>query len=166
MGCYGGGLVLCTARHVRCNIASITHWQLMWTTLHPLKCLNLCKHSFYDCVGVKSQNKEIWKSWSWSGNLNKTVVRIRSGLFKMCWILPGSSPEIRILYTSGVYTVLVIWLWLDSSKSWFLPDSIWKKFSWLRLGGLVTLTQQKWLGNITAAILPYPQQLSCIVGSC
>jgi len=75
----------------------------MWTavTLHPSKCLNLCKNSFYDCVGVKSQNNESWKSWSWSGNLNKSIVRIRSGLIKMCWILPHSSPEIRILYTSA-----------------------------------------------------------------
>ena len=53
------------------------------------------------------QNNEIWKSWS--GNLNKTVVRIRSGLFKMCWILPDSSPEIRILYTSGNYPAAVGW---------------------------------------------------------
>jgi len=93
-----GGLVLCSAWHVRCNSASFKHLQLMWTTLHPS---NLCKNSFYDCAGVKSQNNEIWKSWSWPGNLNKTVVRIRSGLFKMCWILPDSRPEIRILYTSG-----------------------------------------------------------------
>ena len=99
MGCCGGGLVLCSAWHVRCNSASFTHLQLMWTTLHPL---NLCKNSFCDSVGVKSQNNEIWKSWSWSGNLNKTVVGIRSGLFKMCWILPDSSPEIQILYTSAL----------------------------------------------------------------
>ena len=96
MGCYGDGLVLCSACHARCNSASFIHWQLMWTTLYPL---NIFKNSFYDYVGVKSQNDEIWKSWSWSRNLNKTVARIRSGLFKMCWILPDSSPEIRILYS-------------------------------------------------------------------
>jgi len=100
MGCYGGGLVLCSAWYVRCNSASFAHLQLMWTTLHPL---NLYKNSFYDCVGVKSQNNEIWKSWSWSGNLNKTVVRIRSGLFTMCWIQPDSSPEILILLISALH---------------------------------------------------------------
>ena len=73
-GCYGGGLVLCSARHVRCNSASFTHLQLMWTALHLW---NLCKNSFFDCGGVKSQNNEIWKCWSWSGHLNKTVVLIR-----------------------------------------------------------------------------------------
>ena len=42
--------------------------------------------------------RQILKQWnlkSWSWNLNKTVVRIRSSLFKMCWILPDSNPEIR-----------------------------------------------------------------------
>jgi len=50
-------------------------------------------------VLASNSKNEIWKYWSWSGNL-KTVVLIRSGLFNMCWILPDSSPEIRILYTS------------------------------------------------------------------
>jgi len=93
MRCYGDGLVLCSAQHVRCNSASFTHLQLMWTILHRL---NLCKNSFHDCIGVNPKN-EIWKSWSWY--LNKTVARIRSALFKMCWILSDSSSEIRILYT-------------------------------------------------------------------
>ena len=92
--------LLCSAWHVRWNSVSFTHLQLMWTTLHPL---NLCKKSFYGCVGLKSQNNEIWKSGS--GNLNKTVVRYRSGLFKMCLILLDSSPEIRILYASGDYVM-------------------------------------------------------------
>jgi len=52
MGCYGGGLVLCRAWHVRRNSVSFTHLQLMWTISHPL---NICKNSFYDCVGVKSK---------------------------------------------------------------------------------------------------------------
>ena len=34
--------------------------------------------------------------------MNKTIVRIRSDLFKMCWLLLDSSPEIRILYTYDV----------------------------------------------------------------
>jgi len=68
MGCHGGGLVLRSAWHVRCDSASFTHLPLMWTTLHPL---NLCKNSFYGCDGVKSQKNAIWKSWS--GNSNKTV---------------------------------------------------------------------------------------------
>jgi len=56
--------------------------QLMWTTLHLLI---LRKNSVYHCVGVKSPKNEIWKSWSWSwsGNLSKTVFRIRSGLFNV-----------------------------------------------------------------------------------
>jgi len=53
-------------------------------------------------VMASNSKNEIWKSWSWSVNLNKTVVLIRSGFFKMCWILPDSSPESRILYTSAV----------------------------------------------------------------
>jgi len=109
MGCYGGGrgLVLCSARHIRCNSAFFTHLQLMWTALHPL---NLCKILFMIVLASNPPKNEIWKSWSWSwsGNLNKTVVWIRSGLFKMCWILPDSSPEIRILYTSGGQPLLAV----------------------------------------------------------
>jgi len=47
--------------------------------------------------------KYIWKSWSWSGNLSKTVVWIQSSLFKMCWIPSDSSPENRILCTSSMH---------------------------------------------------------------
>jgi len=55
MGCYGGGLVLCTTWHIRCNSASFTHLQLMWTTLHPL---NLCKNFLWLCW------RQIPKQWS------------------------------------------------------------------------------------------------------
>ena len=36
MGCYGSGLVPCSARHARCNSASSTHLQLMRTALFTL----------------------------------------------------------------------------------------------------------------------------------
>jgi len=53
-------------------------------------------------VLASNSKYEIWKSVSWFGNLNITVVLIWSGLFKMCWILLDLSPEIRILSTSGL----------------------------------------------------------------
>jgi len=106
------GLVLCSAWHVRCNSVSFTHLQLMWTTLHHL---NFAKILFM--IVLASQKNEIWKSW----NLNKTIVRIRSGLFKMSRILPDSSPEILILHTSDFYSVLIVrsasWLKLKTSHS-------------------------------------------------
>ena len=136
MGCYGGRLVPCSARHVRCNRAFFAHLQLMWTTLHPL---NLCKNSFCDRVGVKSQNNEIWKSWSWSGDLNKTVARIQSGLFKMCWILPDSSPEIRILYTRDEHG-----LGLDRTGSGLKPILATSGLD--RTAFLWKLANQDWIG--------------------
>jgi len=108
---YGSGVKksisthLCSAVHDTSGLTAPLSHICNWCELHyihPLKCLNLCKNSFCYYVGIKSQNNEIRKSWSWSGNL-KTVVRTRSGLFKMCWILQDSSPEILILYNSGLY---------------------------------------------------------------
>jgi len=36
MGCYGHGLMPCSARHIRFKSASFTHLHMMWTTFFPL----------------------------------------------------------------------------------------------------------------------------------
>jgi len=53
----------------------------------------LCWRQIPEMFENPDPDPEIWKSWSWSGNLNKTVLLIRFGLLKMCWIQPDSSPE-------------------------------------------------------------------------
>jgi len=79
-----------------------------WCKLHYI--LSIFAKLFCDCVGVKYQKNEIWKSWSWPGDMNKTVLRIQPGLFKMCRILPDSSPETRILYTSDIPSFSFVYL--------------------------------------------------------
>ena len=151
MGCCVGGLVLYSAWHVWYISASFTHFQLMWTTLHPL---NLYKKYFCDCVGVQSQNNEIWKSWSWSGKLKKNVVWIRSGLLKMCWILPS-----RVL-KSGSCTPLVVATqqrWADceifQSESSPAPTKLNPIQSWSAKFLKIMSPIQSWSANVKLSII-------------
>jgi len=78
MGRCGGGLAPCSERHVWCNNASHT----FAIDVNYIKLFKSLPNFFDDCVGVKYQKIEILKSGS--GNFNKTVIRVQSGLFKMC----------------------------------------------------------------------------------
>jgi len=92
----------------------------MRTTLFPL---NLCK-KFFMIVLASNTKKRNLKTWSCSGNLNKTAVRIRSGLFKMCWILPESSPENRTLGTSDKDTKIYLRLSRNKNSSWWIGKKV------------------------------------------
>ena len=84
---------LCSAVHDTSGITAPFSHICNWCELHYI--LYIFANILFMIVVASN---EIWKSWS--GNLNKTVGRVRSGLFKMCWILPDSSPVNRILHTS------------------------------------------------------------------
>jgi len=75
MACNGGGLVLCSAWHVRCNSTSFTHLQLIWTSVEhdPVSgsrsnwILHFRTGSGLDWILKKTQPYQIWISnlhWS------------------------------------------------------------------------------------------------------
>ena len=74
----------CPAVHNTSGVTAPFSHICSWCELHYILWI-FAKIIFMIVLALNFKN-EIWKSWSWSGNLKKTVVLIRSGLFNMCWI--------------------------------------------------------------------------------
>ena len=137
-----------------------------WCELHYILWI-FAKILFMIVLASNPPKNKIWKSWS--GNLSTTVDRIRSGLFKMCWILPVSSLEIRILYTSGWSRSVEIRNRLFGLAVSVWANSVWSLSVWpirsSRFGQAVSVTGHFCLGHSGHDISVHKQLITLVYWS-